>query len=279
MSQDGTPAWDGRDIADLLGLSPNGQDRFQSRCSERNEHGRIYGGQLMGQALLAAADTVAPDRPASYMQFLFLAGGLTDRPIDYAVTPLQDGKRFSSRHVRGSQAGSRIVCDASVSFAAPIESPSHQTPPPPDCGLATDPENLPGLDDINAPEARDVERVLNYGYRPHVAIDFLAPFVEDLLPGSPIEPRVRFWMRMRTPMPDHPALHAAAFAYLSDYWINFAACIAHVETMANADARLYVASLNHAIWFHRPLRADQWLLFDCVSPSGAFGRGLSTGRI
>ena len=80
-------------------------------------------------------------------------------------------------------------------------------------------------------------------------------------------------------MRDDPALHAAAFAYLSDYWINFAACIAHVPTRTEAEAKLYVASLNHAIWFHRPLRADQWLLFDCQSPSGGFGRGLSVGRI
>jgi acyl-CoA thioesterase-2 len=80
-------------------------------------------------------------------------------------------------------------------------------------------------------------------------------------------------------MSDEAALHAAAFAYLSDYWINFAACIAHVRGMAEANVKLYVASLNHAIWFHRPLRADQWLLFDCVSPSGAFGRGLAVARI
>jgi acyl-CoA thioesterase-2 len=180
--------------------------------------------------------------------------------------------------VRGSQ-GARIICDASASFALPIDAPSHQTPASPDCGLATDPETLPGLDEIDAPGAREVERVLNYGYRPHDAIDFRSAFVEDLLPGNPMPPRARFWLRIRAPMADGHALHAAAFAYLSDYWINFAAGIAHVETMANADARLYVASLNHAIWLHRPLRADHWLLFDCVSPSGAFGRGLSMGKI
>jgi acyl-CoA thioesterase-2 len=74
-------------------------------------------------------------------------------------------------------------------------------------------------------------------------------------------------------------LHAAAFAYLSDYWINFVACAPHVRNMAAVDAKLYVASLNHTIWFHRPLRADHWMLFDCVSPSGAAGRGLATARI
>jgi acyl-CoA thioesterase-2 len=84
---------------------------------------------------------------------------------------------------------------------------------------------------------------------------------------------------MRTPMGDDPRRHAAAFAYLSDYWLNFVASITHVAALANADAQLYVASLNHAIWLHRPIRADQWLLFDCLSPSGAAGRGLAIGRV
>ena len=90
---------------------------------------------------------------------------------------------------------------------------------------------------------------------------------------------MRFWIRLRRKLGDDPALHAAAFAYLSDYWINFAACIGHVRAVSDSGARLYVASLNHAIWFHRPLRADEWHLFDCVSPSGAFGRGLAIARV
>ena len=90
---------------------------------------------------------------------------------------------------------------------------------------------------------------------------------------------MRFWIRLRQTLGESPALHAAAFAYLSDYWINFAACIAHVRAMSERGGTLYVASLNHAIWFHRPLRADEWLLFDCVSPSGAFGRGLTIARV
>ncbi len=197
----------------------------------------------------------------------------------YEVAPLQDGKRFTSRNVRGSQPGGRIVCDASVSFAKPIEAPAHQAPPPADCGLDSDPKRLPGLADIDAPAAREVERTIDYSYRPHVAIDFRAPYVEDLLRPNVDQPRMRFWIKIRSPLPDDPALHAVAFAYLSDYWISFAACIGHVRTMADADTRLYVASLNHAIWYHRALRADELLLLDCVSPSGALGRGLSIGRI
>jgi acyl-CoA thioesterase-2 len=273
------PGWDGCDVADLLDLTPLPPARFSSRCSERNEHDRVYGGQMLGQALAAAARTVAADRPVSYLQFLFAAGALTNQAIDYDVTTLQEGKRFSSRNVRGSQFGGRIICDASVSFATPFDAPAHQAPPASDSGLELDPERLPSLEDIDEPQAREVERVLGYAFRPHGAIEFRAPFRKDLFSPDPVEPRMRFFLRIRRPMGDDPALHAAAFAYLSDYWINFAACIPHAPACAAAHARLYVASLNHAIWFHRPLRADQWLLFDCSSPSGAFGRGLTMGRI
>ncbi len=273
------PEWDGRDVGDLLGLTRMSDSRFRSQYAETNEHGRIYGGQILGQALSAASETVSKDRIASCLQLVFAAGGLPDQAIDFEVQTLQEGKRFSARNVRGPQQNGRIVCDASVTLAKALESPAHESPPLADCGLHRDPVDCPALEEINRPGVRDVERTLNYMYRPHRAIDMRAPFAEDLLPGSTGEPRMRFWIRLRQTLGDAPELHAAAFAYLSDYWINFAACIAHVSAIAERDARLYVASLNHTIWFHRPLRADAWLLFDCVSPSGAFGRGLATARV
>jgi acyl-CoA thioesterase-2 len=271
-----TPEWDGRDVAALLDLAEIGEGRFRSQCCERNEHGRIYGGQLLGQALTAAARTSPGDRPASYMQFLFAAGGLPEQAIDYDVAALQDGKRFTSRSVRGAHAGGRVVCDASVTFAKALEAPSHGGAAPADSGLGCDPETLPRLADIDAREVRDVERTLGYAYRAHPAIDLRLPFVDDVLRGDPQGPRVRFFIRLKRPLGPEPALHAAAFAYISDYWINFVACIAHVRPTA---PKLYVASLNHAIWLHAPFRADSWLLFDCVSPRAAHGRGLSMAQV
>ena len=272
--------WDGQAIAELLGFERLSEGRFRTRRAETNEHGRIYGGQLLGQALAAAAQTTAPDRSASCMQLLFAAGGLPDQTIDFEVTTLQEGKRFSARNVRGAQPGGRVLCDANIAFARALDSPAHAAPPPADCGLDRDPERGQRLEEVDAPGAREVERVLNYMYRPHKAIDMRAPFPDDLMPGRGAgEPRMRFWIRLKERLGEDPALHAAAFAYLSDYWINFVACIAHVRGMSERGAMLHVVSLNHAIWFHRPLRADEWLLFDCLSPSGAFGRGLSTARV
>ena len=274
---DGTREWDGCDVAALLDLAEAAPCRFRSRFHERNENGRIYGGQLLGQALIAAALTAPDDRSPTYLQFLFAAGGVPEQAITYDVVALQDGKRFSSRSVRGAQSAGRIVCDASVSFARSLEAPAHGAAAPADSGIACNPGDLPQLADIDAPEARDVERTLNYGYREHRAIDLRLPFLDDVLRGDPEGPRVRFWIRVRRPLADQQALQAAAFAYISDYWINFAACIAHVRP--SAPTRLYVASLNHAIWLHAPLRADRWLLFDCVSPRAAHGRGFAAARV
>jgi acyl-CoA thioesterase-2 len=272
--------WDGRDVADLLGLERVGDGCFRTRSAETNEHGRIYGGQILGQALYAASQTVSQDRFASCLQLLFAAGGLPDRAIDFGVTSVQEGKRFSSRNVRGMQAEGRIICDANVSFAAEMQSPDHSAPPPADCGLDRVPEDCPQLRDIEAPGVQEVEETLDYMFQAHRAIELRAPFDEDLMPGRRNEaPRMRFWIRLRRSVGVDAALNAAAFAYLSDYWINFAACIAHVRAMSDKRAKLYVASLNHAIWFHRPLRAEEWLLFDCVSPSGALGRGLAIARV
>ena len=227
------PVWDGGDIAELLDLDAPSPGQFRSRLGEPNENGRVYGGQMLGQTLAAAARTVPEGRPATAMQFVFLSGARPEMPIDYAVTSLQDGKRFSSRHVRGVQAGGRIVCDANATFAAPLAGAAHRAAPPSDCGLDRNPERCPRLTEIDSPGAANIERVLAYTLHAHPAIDFRAPFAEDLSgDDGRAEPRMRFWIRMRGQLCDDGALHAAAFAYLSDYWINFVACIPHVAPTA-----------------------------------------------
>ncbi len=279
MTDECATEWNGVDIGELMELVQPQPRRFRSRMSEINENGRVYGGQLLGQSLIAAARTAPADRRATVLQSVFLSGAMPEWPIDYEVTALQDGKRFSARNVKGSQRGGRNVCDVHVSFATPIESPTHMAPPALECGLDSDPERLPRLCQIASPRVAEIEGVLAYLFKDHPAIEFRVPFESDLLSPDPCEPRMRFWIRMRRAPPDDASLHAAAFAYLSDYWINFAGCGAHVHPMAKAGRRLYVASLNHALWWHRPVRADDWLLFDCLSPTGATGRSLSLARI
>lgn len=270
--------WDGRDLADLFELTSISITQLRNRCAERNAHDRTYGGQLLAQALVAAAHSVPTGRPMSAMQFLFLQGTLHRQAIDFEVTPLQDGKRFTSRHVRGSQAGGRAVFDAQLSFAAPLPAPAHMAPPEPSSALQEDPETLPRPSDLPRAWADTIEAALGYCLVDHSVVDFRLPEAEAGLRLSLPEPRMRFWVKTHQALPDDPVLHAAAFAYLSDWWLNFAAVGGHLERL-DAGKSLYVASLNHAIWLHGPLRADDWLHFDCRSPAAGDGRGLTVARV
>lgn len=275
MSLHPQPAWDGRSLADLMALDAIGEATFRTRCGDANAHGRAYGGQILGQALMAAARTVPPGRTCTAMQFMFLQGTLWDEALDLAVTPLQDGKRFSSRRVSGQQLGDRRVLDAQVTFARPIAAPEHHAPP---AEPLVDPESLPPATDLPPEWNAAVHAALNYeiGIKPLLDFRIVAPppFLRLALP----EPRMRFWVRTRERLPDDGDLHAAVFAYLSDWWLNYPATGGH-QLEARQRGGLYVASLNHAIWLHRPLRADEWLHFDSVSPAAASGRGLSVARV
>lgn len=278
MSDGAVPAWDSGNLVDLLTLAPAGPMHFRNRFGDANAHDRAYGGQILGQALMAAALTVAEDRVPTMMQFLFLQGTWHREAIDLVVTALQDGKRFSSRHVRGTQAGNRMVLDAQVSFAVPWQAPGHMAP-----AYAAvrdeDPERLPPLAALPQAWSADLQRSVGYAFDPAAVVDLRfahpAPGLQLTLP----EPRIRFWLKLRHKLPEGAHLHAAAFAYLSDYWINYCAVGGHVRPLLEDGRRLYVASLNHALWLHRSLRADQWLHFDCTSPSASDGRGMAVARV
>jgi acyl-CoA thioesterase-2 len=280
MSLDALLPWNPRDIEGLLRLQSIGPSTFRSRHASPNARGTVFGGQLLGQALMAAAMTAPPDRDVTAIQFMFLQSATPERPIDFEVTTLQDGKRFASRHVRGSQPGDasgkrRIVLDAQLSFALPLPSPEHATPPR---AGGVDPETLPRCEDLPAETADAVWRTLGYPFG-SVGLDLrLADPARGLGLDSP-DASLRFWLRTRDRLPDEPVLQAAAFAYVSDWWINFTSVGVHVRQMLADGMRLHVASLNHAIWFHRPLRADEWLHFDVQSPSAGCGRGLSIATV
>jgi acyl-CoA thioesterase-2 len=274
---DPIPPWNGRDLAELLALDAMAPDTFRTRCGDANAHGRAYGGQILGQAIMAAARTVPGGRAMSAMQFMFLQGTLHDASLDLTVTALQDGKRYSIRHVRGLQQDDRYVLDAQISFAVPITgAPAHGAPPGSALG---DPDVLPTLAELPPAWGASVERAVGYRLAVKDVLDFRFDAPPASLRLALPEPSVRFWVRLKNRLPDDdPHLHAAAFAYLSDWWLNYTAVGAHQDAALEIGG-LYVASLNHAIWLHCPLRADEWLHFDCVSPAAANGRGLSIARV
>jgi acyl-CoA thioesterase II len=274
---DSVPRWGGEDLVDLLTLTRSAPLQFINRCGDRNAHDRTYGGQVLAQALVAASNTVPAGRSPTAMQFLFLNGALHQQAIRFDVTPLQDGKRFSSRHVRGSQAGARMIFDAQVSFAVALDAPAHGAAIEP-LALQENPENLPRLGQLPAAWGQEIVDRLGYGLVDKPAVQFRLPGLSNGFRLQLPEPRMRFWLKTTQTLPEDPMLHAGAFAYLSDWWLNFPAMGGHLRNL-RPDDRLYVASLNHAIWLHEPFRADQWLHFDCRSPAAGAGRGFTVARI
>jgi acyl-CoA thioesterase II len=267
--------WDGINVAALLALERNpqadGQVSFRSRCNEDNRNGRVFGGQLLGQALRAAQATVTADRAPTLLQVLFAQGALADAPIEYCVRTVQEGKRFSSRQVEARQ-GERMLISAHVTFQLPVDGPDHALAPhqpvPPPEQLESMPAltGMPGLAEGNWGGLQ----------KPCLEIRVVDP--EHHLAVRNMTPHASYWVKLREPLGDDPAVHAAALAYLSDYWANTAAMTHHVP-LKDVIATMYVASLNHSLWLHRTCRADDWLLFSTESPSTHGERALTNARI
>lgn len=253
----------------LLRLVGLGNGRHRSLSNERNLNGRVYGGQLFGQMLWAALSEAPSDRPPTVLQMVFLQGPHAHQPIDYKVTTLQDGARFSTRHIRAIQ-GDRFVADGHVSFQTVSEGPEHQSSPPP--GIAPHTSLVPtGFLDRGI-----LQRLQDGGYgggEPHPFIAYRVVDPHSSLFPSQAGEAFALWFRIDRRMPDDPALHYAALAYLSDWWTNYPSLAPHIPE-AGGDG-FYIASLNHSLWFHAPCRADEWLLCVTRSPRTNGTRGLS----
>jgi acyl-CoA thioesterase II len=224
--------------------------------------------------MMAASLSVDSSRAATMMQFLFLQGTDPEQPVAFEVTALQDGKRFSSRHVRGTQGG-RVVLDANATFAFALPAPQHG-----DLSMAQEsvPEALPEMPEVPWEWEEGLRRLGGYSLREKPCIAFRVPDIDAQVNPESAEFRVRFWLKAKHELPVGAAMHASAFAYLSDWWLNFSSLGAHVRDLTDGE-RLYISSLNHCVWFHRPFPADQWMHFDSRSPWADGGRGLSLASV
>jgi acyl-CoA thioesterase-2 len=237
--------------------------------SQRQPFGRVYGGQVLSQALVAAQRTVDPDRPVHSLHGYFLRAGDSNEPITFAVERLRDGRSFSARRTHALQFG-RPILSLIASFQHPAEGLDHQVAMP----QVPAPEDLPSLQDRYGDRADPVSRFW-LRQRPFDLRHVQPPVF--LTPDPDRSPTQSVWMRAVGPMPDDPALHAAALAYASDYLLLEPVLRAHGHTFSELGLRM--ASLDHAMWWHRPARADEWLLFVQDSPSASGARGLGLGRI
>lgn len=273
---DATPSpfhWDGQNINELLTLAPAGGRTFRNRLHDGNPNGRAFGGQILGQALAAALLTVPADRVLTALQLLFLQGATASAPVDYTVTALQDGKRFSSRHVRGEQAG-RFICDAHASFQ---QDPAGLEMAEPLLDPVPEPEQLPTMTALAAERAAELE-AKGWHYYGKPCLDMcLIDWQQHLFEPS-TRPHMKFWLRLRGEPRSRPAQHYATLAYLSDYWITTSSMTPH-RALTDTSSGIYVASLNHSLWLHGPLDTNDWLLFVSDNLRTTQGRGLVVARV
>jgi acyl-CoA thioesterase II len=247
------------DLVELLDLEKIDVDVYRGRQPETALQ-RVFGGQVLGQALAAATRTVDPDRVVHSLHGYFLRPGDTSVPIVYRPEPTRDGRSFSSRRVVASQHG-RPIFYMSASFQRPEAGLDHADPMP---DGVTPPEEAPTLAAVL--EARTTRSAEAWN-KEWAALDV------RLAGGT----GTRFWIRAAGKLPDDPALHACVLAYASDLTLLGASLVRH--GLVIGDRRIQPASLDHAMWFHRPFRADEWLLFDQASPSASGARGFTTGRL
>ncbi len=261
------------DLDEVLGLEIVAPGHYRSTRAHGNANGRVFGGQLIGQIAAAGQAHAPADRPIGMLQMTFLRGARVGEPIDYHVETVQHGKRVATVHVSGVQAGTGVVA-GHVSFQQPQTFDQWQAMAP---ALRPAPEELPdGMDHEPAHGAR-LHAAGFGGFLGGDTIQFR--FVDPDHALQPLEPGTdfRLWIRVATALPDDRRVHDAALAYLSDWWFAYASlgpCIT-----AHPGRGLYVASLNHTMWFHAPCRADEWLLYSMRSLHIGGGRGLNFGQV
>lgn len=260
------------DLVLLLDLEPRGGDRFAGR-RKKGGVGRVFGGQAIAQALGAAELTVDADRPCHSLHCYFLRGGSDDHPIEYQVRRDFDGKSFSNRRVIASQQGQPIL-NLTASFQKPQDGLEHQYSQMP---VVPEPEDLKSDTQLR----RELAELLPNQYRDRL----LAPWPIDTRPveprdwmqPEPNEPLVHCWFRAVAPLPDDPRIHRAVLAYASDMHLLATSTRPHGVNWYRGEIK--AASLDHAIWFHEPFRADEWLLHVTDSPWAGGSRGFTRGQI
>jgi acyl-CoA thioesterase II len=263
------------ELVRLLRVERHTDTRFRGQSQDLG-WAQVFGGQVLGQALNAAAQTVTPERACHSLQASFLRPGDATQPIDYDVEPTRDGKSFSTRRVVASQ-GEVPIFHLSASFHVDEPGYEHHAPMP----AVKGPEGLRSERELWAVHhdklpPRLLARVLAerpIELRPVDPMDFFSPL--------PKAPHHAVWMKAAGPLPssspDDDLLHRCLLAYCSDF--SFVPTALRPHAVSWIDTRVHIASIDHALWLHRPCRIDEWLLHVMESPSAAGGRGFVRGGL
>jgi acyl-CoA thioesterase-2 len=259
------------DLIDLLDLEEIETNHYRGTSPDEGWQ-RVYGGQVLGQALVAASRTVEEDRHAHSLHGYFLRPGDTRIPILYTVDRIRDGKSFTTRRVVAIQRG-RAIFNMSISFQVDEGGLSHQfdmpdVPPPEE------------VEDEVVRRRRIAERLPEevrerFTRERPIEMRPLDPY--DILDPDKRPPHQMCWMKARDPLPDSRRLHQCVLAYLSDWSLLDTATLPHAVSFLQPNVQQ--ASLDHAMWFHRDFRADDWLLYVQDAPSAGGARGFNRGLI
>lgn len=253
------------ELVELLDLEVIEDNLFRGRQPDTVMQ-RVFGGQVLAQSLVAAVRTVPETFACHSLHSYFLRPGDTKVPIIYDVDVIRDGRSFCTRRVAARQHG-RPIFFLTANFQVPEQGLEHQdlmpkVPSPQECSV---PPNSRYSDDLEREwAALEVRAIVNSS--------------EDDGPEAAAHPAwSRWWIRTSAALPDDPVTQLAAFIYASDMTLLSTALVPHGKAIDAAG--MQVASLDHSVWLHRPFRADQWWLYDQVSPSASGGRGLALGRV
>ena len=255
-----------RDVGELLSLLDleTIDDNLFRGAQQPSVLPRVFGGQVAAQALVAASRTTDPAYVVHSLHSYFLQPGDTGAPIVYDVEELRSGRSFATRRVLARQHG-RPIFVMTTDFQKPEEGLEHQD---------VFPDDVPAPGDCLDPQAGPGDELSEWAA---ISMRYVGSSA-DLLPEDPQRPgRQRFWLKIDGDLPDDPLVHAAAFAYASDMTLAGAALAPHGYRLGGPD--IMIASLDHAVWFHEPFRADRWWLYDQHAPRATGGRALINSRV
>ncbi|MGB7404582.1 MAG: acyl-CoA thioesterase II [Pacificimonas sp.] len=257
------------ELLDVLDLERIEENLFRGQNTADAEF-RLFGGQVIAQALVAASRTVDDDRPPHSLHAYFMRPGAIDVPVVYQVERDRDGRSFSTRRVVAIQNG-RPIFNMAVSFQVEEEGWEHQIEMP----VVPNPEDLPPETEWRKSWSHMVPEKFRHRFTRERSIDFRR--VDPAPPGEIGPPEQQVWFRVSGDVPDDAAVHRCLLAYASDMTLLSTCQRPHGVKWFSGEAQ--VASLDHALWFHAPFRADEWMLYVQDSPRASGARGLNRGSI
>jgi acyl-CoA thioesterase II len=260
-------------LHEVLELEQLDVNLFRSRVNQVNRNRSLFGGQILGQALKAAALTVESDRSAHSLHGYFLLAGMSDIPVIYDVELTRDGGSFSTRRVVARQRA-KTIFHMEISFHRRERGYEHAAQLD---IAASDPDQLLNTVELVKKYAAHLPEGAEPAAFEQKIVELKPVSPEDFFLGKPGKDHGLYWIRSRSRLPDDPLTQMAGLAYLSDYFLVATALLPHPGAMF--PGRTMMASLDHAMWFHRPCRADEWLLVDAVSPFAGGARGLTRAQI